>query len=221
MTDDAWFGVTPESIANKIAQHVAIAKPADKSVVIDIMCGVGGNSIALAKSGVWKRVYAIEKDPATLACAIHNAEIYGVRDKITFFQGDCFEILGLDGNKENAVGAVPEVIRRFGVIFASPPWGGKLLIWLRMLRANCRSGPSYKDDHVFDLEAMQPYGLGYMYEKLSSITPNMVLYLPRTSDMVQIGACVPDEQKAQIVHYLTRGASRALCAYLGTWSDIS
>lgn len=89
------------------------------------MCGVGGNAIAFALSGKWKRVYAIEKDAATLACAKHNAEIYGVADQITWFHGDCLEILGLDESKqEKTVPQLKALIATFGVIFASPPWGG-------------------------------------------------------------------------------------------------
>jgi trimethylguanosine synthase len=84
---------------------------------VDTFAGAGGNSIAFARSGHWKRVYAIEKNPAVLKCAQHNAEIYGVADKITWFLGDCFEIL-----KSKLKDLAP-----YSVIFASPPWGGMLL----------------------------------------------------------------------------------------------
>lgn len=134
LTDDAWFGVTPESIAkyvpipiiislstnslgSKIAEHISTSAPKDKVVLIDAFAGAGGNSIAFAKSGRWKRVYAIEKNPAVLACAKHNAKIYGVDTKITWFEGDCFEIL-----KTHLKDLGP-----FSVVFASPPWGGMLL----------------------------------------------------------------------------------------------
>ena len=127
MTDDAWYGVTHEDIARKIAQDIAAAAPADKSIIIDPFCGVGGNTIAFALSGRWKRVYAIEKDKATLECAKNNARIYGVADQITWFCGDCFEILGLvEDTAENAVWELQLIIRMHGVIFASPPWGGEL-----------------------------------------------------------------------------------------------
>jgi 16S rRNA G966 N2-methylase RsmD len=96
--------------------------------MLDPFCGAGGNTIAFALSGRWKRVYAIEKDPATLECAMQNARIYGVHDQITWFEGDCFEILGLgDGDKEKEVGALKSVIEQYGVVFASPPWGGESL----------------------------------------------------------------------------------------------
>ena len=112
-------------LGRKLAQNIADSAPADKSIIIDPFCGVGGNTIAFALSGRWKRVYAIEKDEATLQCAKHNAEIYGVSDQITWFRGDCFEILGLnEESTENAVWELQLIIQMHGIIFASPPWGG-------------------------------------------------------------------------------------------------
>jgi len=130
MTDSAWFGVTPEAIANKISSHITSSLPPNRSIILDAFAGVGGNTIAFALSGKFKRVYAIEKDEATLKCAQHNAEIYGVADKITWFHGDCFELLGLHGDPAKAVEVLKVVVGQFGVIFASPPWGGKVEIAL-------------------------------------------------------------------------------------------
>ncbi|MCJ1369744.1 hypothetical protein MMC20_000956, partial [Loxospora ochrophaea] len=113
MTDDAWFGVTPEPVASKIAQHFVESVPQGKTIIIDAFAGAGGNTIAFASSTKWKRVYAIEKDPQVLACAKHNAEVYGVSDKISWYLGDCFEII-----REQ----LPE-LGEYSVIFASPPWG--------------------------------------------------------------------------------------------------
>jgi trimethylguanosine synthase len=90
------------------------------------MCGVGGNTIAFALSGKWKRVYAIEKDEATLRCAQHNAEVYGVADRITWLKGDCFKLLGLDGSDmDEQARSFHTLASKLGVIFASPPWGGQ------------------------------------------------------------------------------------------------
>lgn len=122
MTDEAWYGVSQEPVAAKIAQDVASMTPASRCIIIDAFCGAGGNTVAFALSSRWKRVYAIEKDPATLECARRNADIYGVKDKITWFLGDCFELLG---NGENAIGGLRELVAEYGIIFGSPPWGGK------------------------------------------------------------------------------------------------
>lgn len=134
MTEDAWFGVTPEPVAklvssvfmtvaaddfSQIAQHLTQAVSSDNAILVDAFAGVGGNIIAFALTGHFKTIYAIEKDPAALACAKHNSEIYGVSDSITWVEGDCFEVMleQLYGLEDNVV------------LFASPPWGGNTLIF--------------------------------------------------------------------------------------------
>ncbi|PWY78187.1 S-adenosyl-L-methionine-dependent methyltransferase [Aspergillus heteromorphus CBS 117.55] len=192
LTDDAWFGVTPEPVANKIADHLAAAAPPGRSVLVDAFAGAGGNSIAFALSGKWKRVYAIEKNPAVLQCAKHNAEIYGVADKITWFQGDCFEII-----QTHLMDLAP-----YSVLFASPPWGG----------------PGYRSDKVFNLRTMEPYSLAKLYNEYALFTEYIALYLPRTSDVKQLAKVVKDGQKATVQHYCMEGASKALCIYYGAWN---
>ncbi|KAL4869517.1 hypothetical protein BDV12DRAFT_167866 [Aspergillus spectabilis] len=189
LTDDAWFGVTPEAIATKIATHIAHAAPPNRKVLVDAFAGAGGNTIAFAQSGHWKRVYAIEKNPAVLRCAKHNAELYGVADKITWFLGDCFEII-----KSQLKDLAP-----YSVLFASPPWGG----------------PGYRSADVFDLRTMEPYSVKTLYTEFSLFTPNVVLYLPRTSDLEQLACLVKEEQPALVMHYCMRGASKALCIFYG------
>jgi trimethylguanosine synthase len=100
----------------KIAEHLTKILPPEKTILIDAFAGAGGNSIAFALSGRFERIFAIEKDDEVIKCAKHNAEIYGVKNKIWFVKGDCFEVL-------------PKQYKKMGkdaVIFASPPWGGTL-----------------------------------------------------------------------------------------------
>jgi len=58
----------------------------------------------------------VEKDAKTLACAKHNAEVYGVAKKIFWIHGDIFEMLGTRLQSQ----------LRKAVVFGSPPWGGSL-----------------------------------------------------------------------------------------------
>ncbi|GAB1195123.1 RNA cap guanine-N2 methyltransferase-domain-containing protein [Aspergillus pseudonomiae] len=189
LTDDAWFGVTPEPVANKIAEHIASAAPASRMILVDAFAGAGGNTIAFARSGRWKRVYAIEKNPAVLQCAKHNAKIYGVEDKITWFEGDSLQIVN---NQLKELGP-------YSVLFASPPWGG----------------PGYRSDKVFNMSTMEPYSLGTLYGEYALFTDHIVLYLPRTSDVKQLAKLVKDGEKATVMHYCMEGASKALCIYYG------
>lgn len=217
MTDDAWFGVTPEPVAkyvsnwstvstniltqsSKIAQHVADAAPSEKGIIIDAFAGVGGNAIAFASTCRWKNVYAIEKDPQVLACAKHNAEVYGVGDKISWYEGDCFDII------EKQLADTGE----YSVVFASPPWGGlcncpTLLAWPRLLT---ELGPGYRSDSVFNLSNMQPYSLNDILHPFQRLTGDIALYLPRTSDLRQLAGFANDDQKVTVVHYCMEGASK-------------
>lgn len=96
-----WYSVTPEEIAVHVAKRCAC------DVIIDAFCGVGGNTIQFAKT--CKYVIAVDLDPVRLACARHNATIYGVADKIEFVLGSFMDIL-------------PRA--KADVIYLAPPWGG-------------------------------------------------------------------------------------------------
>ncbi|KAK3690974.1 putative diacylglycerol O-acyltransferase tgs1 [Vermiconidia calcicola] len=191
MTDDAWFGVTPEPVANKVAEHVAAA-PKSKTILIDAFAGAGGNTIAFALSGRWNQIFAVEKDPKVLACAKHNAEVYGVAKKIWWIEGDVFKALGKQ----------LKALAKNAVVFGSPPWGG----------------PSYTDFEVYDLGVMQPYSLENLYKSFSALTREIVLYLPRTSDVRQLVKHAKDEEKLKVTHYCMNGASKALCVYFGDFA---
>ena len=67
---------------------------------------------------------------------------------------------------------------------------------------------------------MQPYSLDHIFTTFSSIARQLVLYLPRTSDLNQIAECVEEGKKGQVVHYCTKASSRALCAYLGDFEKL-
>lgn len=189
MTEDAWFGVTPEPIANKIAAHIAESAPRTSTVIIDAFAGVGGNAIALARSGRWDRVFAIEKDAKTLTCAKHNAELYGVASKIFWLSGDCFDVMSRFAGQEGVV------------VFASPPWGGT----------------EYGTSDVFDLTRMEPYNLDMLYRSFTRYSTEVVLYLPRNSDLNQIARYGEDGKKLEVAHYTIMGASKALCVYFGNF----
>ncbi|RVE61031.1 hypothetical protein OJAV_G00166750 [Oryzias javanicus] len=103
---EGWFSVTPEKIAEHIALRVKHSFPTSE-LVIDAFCGVGGNTIQFALTG--KRVLAVDIDAVKLDLARHNAEVYGVAQRIDFLQGDFLQL-------------APRL--RGDVVFLSPPWGG-------------------------------------------------------------------------------------------------
>jgi trimethylguanosine synthase len=188
-------------VLSQIALHVDYAAPPDKTVLIDAFAGAGGNTIAFALSGRWEQIFAIEKDPETLKCAKRNAEIYGVSKKIWWINGDCFDIL-----KTRL-----KVMGHKAIIFASPPWGGQFSHEACFCaRRLIILGPSYTDDEIFDLSRMEPYSIKELYSQFSKITKDIVLYLPRNSNLNQVAPYIPDDQRQQsaVIHYCMQGASK-------------
>lgn len=161
---------------------MAVYAPQDKRVLIDAFCGVGGNTIAFARSQRWSQIWAVEKDDATLKCAKHNAQIYGVSKKIMFLKGDVMEMVHARLRDQ----------AKKAVIFASPPWGG----------------PNYNDFEVFDLNKMQPYGIEELYGTLKTACRDVALFLPRNSDLKQIARLAKGDEKFDVVHYALWGSSK-------------
>jgi trimethylguanosine synthase len=206
LTDAAWFGVTPEPVANRIAEDLPAG---DRDTIVDLFAGAGGNTIAFALSGKWNRVIAVERDPAVLACAQHNADIYGVPDgAITWVLADSLEYLARlkRSKKKKPVDVDRSLHLDFSrtLLFASPPWGGV----------------DYKDQEVFDLSTMQPYNLETLHEACRPM--EHALYLPRTSDLRQIAKLVPDGgPKLEVVQYCMRGASKAMVVYVPAEGEVA
>jgi len=57
-----------------------------------------------------------------LECAKHNAAVYGVKNKIVWISGDCFEVLR---KRLKSMGSK-------AVVFGSPPWGGEFCFFSLM-----------------------------------------------------------------------------------------
>jgi hypothetical protein len=103
----------------------------------------------------------------------------------------------------------------------------------------CGLGPGYRSDQIFDLSTMQPYSVNAIYEAVVKVSPDIALYLPRTSDLRQLAKYASGDRKVEVVHYCMEGASKvgfltslslcgrdvadiveALCAYLGGLSTV-
>ncbi|KAE9545642.1 hypothetical protein AGLY_001185 [Aphis glycines] len=84
LDEESFYSVCPEVLSDHIA------KRCENNIVCDPFCGAGGNIIQLAM--ICKKVIAVDIDPNKIRMARHNAEIYGVADKIEFIVGDIFLI---------------------------------------------------------------------------------------------------------------------------------
>lgn len=152
----------------------------------------------------------MEKDEATLNCAKHNAEIYGVAKKITWIHGDIFE----------ALQRRLKFAAKKAVIFGSPPWGGQEIydMALSSSRTLTVAGPDYSYYDIFDLDAMEPYTLDAMYTAFMKVSTHAALYLPRTSDIRQIARHADKSRKLKVRHYCANLNSKALCVYYGDFA---
>jgi trimethylguanosine synthase len=175
---------------------MASACDSSKTTLIDLFAGAGGNVIAFALSGRWRKVIAIEKDPATLTCAQHNAAVYEVFDQITWVLGDSFKYLEQLKNSPSTLEAELQTSLESTVLFASPPWGGV----------------GYRDHEIFDLATMRPYNLVEIHDACKPM--EHALYLPRTSDLRQIAKLAPKGKKIEVIQYCMEGASKAMVAYV-------
>ena len=95
------------------------------------------------------------------------------------------------------------------------------------------AGPVYRSDVIFDLAKMQPYTLLDLLEPFQSRAHDVVLYLPRNSDMRQLANQSEASSKITVIHYCMEGASKvieypywctselivlqAVCAYFGNF----
>lgn len=67
---------------------------------------------------------------------------------------------------------------------------------------------------------MEPYSLEILHTEFSKFTQDVVLFLPRTSDLRQLAATVRPDRKSLVMHYCSEGASKALCVYNGDFKPI-
>ena len=104
---ESWYSITPEKISISIAQKIQRNIPGKSCTILDGFCGVGGNTIQLAK--LFSKVFAIDINAKRIEAAKHNAKLYGVEDKIEFIIGDFFQV-------------APRI--KADVVFLAPPWGG-------------------------------------------------------------------------------------------------
>lgn len=102
-------------------------------------------------------VIAIDNDPKKIEMAKHNAELYGIADRIEFIIGDFFAL-------------APTL--KADVVFLSPPWGGTDLMSL----------DEYKLSHL-----MPENGGGeHILSLARQITSNIAIYLPKNTNIFDV-----------------------------------
>ncbi|KAF8653259.1 hypothetical protein AX16_004055 [Volvariella volvacea WC 439] len=202
LDEEGWFSVTPEAIADQIAERCRC------DTILDAFCGVGGNAIAFAKT--CQRVIALDNSPTRLALARHNAQIYGVADRIEFILGDYISFAesyirrASSGKPSSSSSLQDNSARKIDVIFLSPPWGG--LSYLNDAPPNSSTstpGPNGKppgeiaetadvEEHpTYSLASIKPIHGSELFKLSRKITKNIAFYLPRNTSLEEISALIP------------------------------
>ncbi|UZJ57070.1 hypothetical protein CBS101457_006390 [Exobasidium rhododendri] len=201
LDEQSWFSVTPEPIAARISQRCRC------SVVLDAFCGAGGNAIQFAFT--CDHVIAIDIDPVKLLLAKHNAEVYGVQEKITFLLGDWRDFV--KDWTQTGRGTSPDEHRdskwmgcerwKVDVIFLSPPWGG-IDYWKAANADQVEDSPvgchTSNGDSAYDfypLSRLEPSGGRDMHQLAKTVTQNICMYLPRTVDLEELASIARGEDQ--------------------------
>jgi trimethylguanosine synthase len=135
-----------------------------------------------------QRVVAVDIDQEKIRMARHNAKIYGVESKIQSIHAD---VMALDKKHFQGV----------DLVFMSPPWGG----------------PDYLQQEFYSIESLQPVGGKVLIEHMLKLCPNLVLFLPRNTDLQELMAAlpIPDTIPFTIEQNYLNGKYKTLTVYIG------
>lgn len=154
LDEESWYSVTPE----KIARHIA-TRFANKSVIMELFAGAGGNYIQFALQGAY--VLAVEISPKKIQLGMNNANVYGVLNYIEFIQADVYQFLPLLISHQQKYPIIDAV-------FLSPPWGG----------------PQYNQYQSYDVTVFAD-----LIKSIRKLCNNIAVLLPRNSDINSIRKC--------------------------------
>ncbi|KAJ8455023.1 hypothetical protein ONZ45_g6177 [Pleurotus djamor] len=168
---EGWYSVTPERIADQIAERCRC------DTILDPFCGVGANAIAFAKT--CQRVIALDINPTRLALARHNAQIYGVADRIEFILADFVSFA------KTLASTGPTTKRKIDVVFLSPPWGGPSY-QQSPSKHSLKDEPETESD-TYSLASVKPIHGAELFALTQRITHNIAYYLPRNMNLDEIG----------------------------------
>ncbi|SCU95474.1 LAME_0F12288g1_1 [Lachancea meyersii CBS 8951] len=191
MTRELWFSVTPESLAKFAARFIKSCLP-DAQVVLDVYCGGGGNTIQFAQ--YFQKVYGVDSSLEHLYCTYRNAQAYNVEDRIWLKYGD-WPTMSRKGRFEKL---------QIDCVFSSPPWGG----------------PQYLNSELYDLEnALQPRGLRETLQGLLRVSENVVMFLPRNSDLGQVSQVTREllgnEALCKVIYVKDNGYLKGIMCFWG------
>ncbi|EJK57228.1 hypothetical protein THAOC_22751 [Thalassiosira oceanica] len=189
-----------------------------KIVILDVFCGVGGNSIALSRLNQkqeWNcevQVVAVDNCLSRLEMAANNAAIYEIEpNNIRFIHADAVEVLhqfengkrkpsdtiptddqllNVSGYQIGGLGSLPDGV---DAIFLSPPWGG---MSYDMTKAGYNPAVSISIEHKADDNSQIITNGGEILAlaakavlEKNGTSGSISYFLPRNTDGVSLGQC--------------------------------
>jgi trimethylguanosine synthase len=164
--EEGWFSATAEPIAKYTAQFL---KSIPKAKVVDCCCSIGGNLIQFALLPNVSKCIGVDLNETRIKYARHNCEtVYGIkRDKMIYVNtsiSECNVMAVLWMEKDHTFRKRNESL----VYFFDPPWGGM----------------DYQQKEYMTLfEDYAPYPMREMLIKAFSHTDNVMLKLPKNTDL--------------------------------------
>jgi len=136
-------------------------------------------------------VIAMDTSPIRLALARHNAQIYGVADRIEFVLSDFVSFARTYGTFPSS----HTNIRKIDVVFLSPPWGGPSYldgfsedVTQDMPPIVPPTVPPTTEHPHYSLSSIQPMNGFELFDLTRKITHNVAYYLPRNTKVEEIGS---------------------------------
>ncbi|KIL54717.1 hypothetical protein M378DRAFT_92026 [Amanita muscaria Koide BX008] len=220
LDEEGWYSITPEVIASHIAERCRC------DTIVDAFCGVGGNTIAFAQT--CQRVIAIDNNPTRLSLARHNAQIYGVADRIEFILADYISFAksytASQQQHSSPSSSNSNLTRKIDVVFLSPPWGGPSYL------SGWSDTPTKGDDdngngngkgqgqgyQPYSLSSMKPIHGAELFELSRKVTKNVAYYLPRNTRMEEVSVLVRgSSEKVEVEEAWTGSKLKAITCYFG------
>jgi trimethylguanosine synthase len=146
-------------------------------------------------------VIALDTSPTRLALARHNAQIYGVADRIEFILSDYLSFaksyLSLPSlSKPQSESSYQS--RKIDVVFLSPPWGGPSYLTgsdddISGLAPSASQVVPISEHSSYSLSSILPIPGAQLFSLTRRITHNIAFYLPRNTRLDEISALLSKE----------------------------
>lgn len=170
-----------------------------------------------------KIVIALDTSPTRLSLARHNAQIYGVADRIEFILADYISFAAAYTSSPHPS------CRKIDVVFLSPPWGGpsylsgtpispppdsdqnpdvsKTGIPLKMTK-NVNLFESDEPDPTYSLSSIRPIHGADLFRLSRKITKNIAYYLPRNTRLEDISGLLIESDTGETAGVLRRDGAK-------------